>query len=834
MRRILCLLLLIASFSNAQQQFNVPFRVGDLYVFETPTDGVGTFVLTSQSQYLINTLGYNTFAVSFFTSYPDAQNNVNPIANPFFYTGFNFEQIYLRALDANTGFFYITSFRLFVQEDGIVEIPDANFKSALLTNMSAATTAISPQVDTNGDGELQYSEADAVLTLNLGFEITSGSITDLTGIEALGSLRELRLDDNQFSIFNSSGLSNMVFLKKLYARHCNINAINVSSLINLRELELQTNSISTIDVSTLTNLTSFACSTNPLTGPLNINNLVNLTSLKCSSNNLTTLDLSHFPKLWLLQCNANQLTTLDASHNLDLHSIECRINNLSELNLKNGIVETTVDFSTNPNLAYICVDEAQTATIQNQLNSLGMNATVSHTYCTFTPGGNYNTINGTVTFDANNNGCDSNDIFQPNIRINIVGEGNTGANFTSLNGNYEFYTLAGNYAILPAVENQNLSWFNFSPDSAIITFPDNNNNIDTRNFCLSANGIHPDVEVVISPLTTARPGFDAQYLVVYRNKGNQTLSGDVSFLYDEELLDFVSSDVTPTSQSLGTLNYDYTNLLPFESRSFRITLNVNTPTDSPPVNIGDTLSFAAAVNPMSGDENPPDNEFQYNQMVIGSFDPNDINCVEGNVVAPSQIGNYLHYIINFENTGNADAENIVVREVIDPNQFDVNSLQLMNSSAPVTARLTNNVAEFIFPNINLHSGGHGNILIKIKTKNTLVAGDAVSKKASIYFDYNFPVDTAPENTVFQSLNNPDIPVDASILIYPNPTIGNVAISCDKNIKSVQVYDVQGRLLQTELINQANTTLDLSGQSNGVYFLKVVSDEGMKVQKIIIE
>jgi uncharacterized repeat protein (TIGR01451 family) len=219
---------------------------------------------------------------------------------------------------------------------------------------------------------------------------------------------------------------------------------------------------------------------------------------------------------------------------------------------------------------------------------------------------------------------------------------------------------------------------------------------------------------------------------------------------------------------------------------------------------------------------------------VGSFDPNDVSCIEGNSVSPSEIGNYLHYIINFENTGTADAENIVVKDIIDAEHFDVNSLQLMNSSAPVITKLTGNTAEFIFQNIYLHSGGHGNILIKVKSKSTLVEGDIVSKKASIYFDYNAPVNTNMEITTFQALSTPDLEMDASIKIYPNPTKGNVNINCKNNIKSIQLFDVQGRVLQTEIVNETSKVIDVSSKAKGVYFLKILSDKGSKVEKIVRE
>jgi hypothetical protein len=98
----------------------------------------------------------------------------------------------------------------------------------------------------------------------------------------------------------------------------------------------------------------------------------------------------------------------------------------------------------------------------------------------------------------------------------------SGASFLNTAGNYSFYTQAGSFEIAPSIENP--TWFNFSPVTATIPFADNNNNTATQDFCISPNGFHPDVEVVISPVFFARPGFDATYQITYRNKGNQTFS----------------------------------------------------------------------------------------------------------------------------------------------------------------------------------------------------------------------------------------------------------------------------------------------------------------------
>jgi hypothetical protein len=297
-------------------------------------------------------------------------------------------------------------------------------------------------------------------------------------------------------------------------------------------------------------------------------------------------------------------------------------------------------------------------------------------------------------------------------------------------------------------------------------------------------------------------------------------------------MDYLSSTQTVVAQNTGFLAFNVASLLPFESRSFEIVFTINAPTDQIPVNINDVLPFSAIINVSNNDQNITDNSFTLNQIVVGSYDPNDITCLEGDIVSPSEIGNYLHYNIRFENTGTAAAENIVVKTEINPDEFNINTLQLLNASPAVDARIRGNTIEFIFQGIFLETGGHGNVLLKVKTKPSLQTGALVKNKANIYFDYNFPIITNDAVTVFQTLSNPDFEIDKSVKIYPNPTNSLVNISGDFNIKSIQLFDVQGRLLQTSLSNDTNTILNLTQKANGMYFIKVISEAGIKVEKLI--
>ncbi len=675
-------------------------------------------------------------------------------------------------------------------------------------------------------------------------------------VSALPNLTSLNCWSNAIT---SLDLSNNNNLKMLYCSYNDITTLDVSNLTQLENLDCTANALTSLDLSNNLNIIQIWCVGNQLSSlalsteylklrylEISENNLPNvdfsnyteLLSLGVSNTGRTSVDVSNQRKLGAFGCQNNPITTVDVSNQLNLSTFHCGSPELVSIFMKNGEDEL-FDFTPSPNLQYVCTDDNQMQSVQTIINNSGNTSVVVNSYCSFVPGGNYNTINGVSLFDANGNGCDSNDVIQPNIRININDGTNLGAAFTNSNATYAFYTQSGDFDISPEIENP--TWFNFSPTTAAVSFLDNYNNVSTNNFCIAPISVHNDLEVVISPIAFARPGFDATYRIVYKNKGNQITSGDITFGYDDAILDYVTATTPPNSQATGLLTWNYTNLLPFESRAIILTINVNSPVETPPVNLNDVLTFAATVSPLPGDENPSDNSFTYHQVVVGSYDPNDITCIEGDQVSPSEIGNYLHYVVNFENTGNFQAENIVVKDIIDIDQYDINSLQVLSTSNPADIRITGNVVEFIFQGINLDAahgnppvGGHGDILFKIRTKDNLVTNDTVLQRAGIYFDYNAPINTTDAETTFAALNNPIFEFDDSIKIYPNPTTSIINIASEFSIQTIELYDIQGRILETHLEDATISTFNLSDKSNGIYFLKIKTEKGSKVEKVVKE
>ncbi len=666
-----------------------------------------------------------------------------------------------------------------------------------------------------------FNSLDVTQNSNLESLVCNESILTSLDVTQNLSLRFLNCSANQLTTIDVSQNPNLEYL------NCSGNqlaAIDVSQNLNLENLHTDQNQLTNIDITQNSNLIWLSCSDNQLT-TIDVTQNPNLENLEFGLNQVSTIDLSQNPVLRDLICHSNQLTILDLSQNSNLYSFYCLDNiPLVAIFMKNGSQESLPYFHQNPNLQYICADENEISFLGQVLGSEGVEI---NSYCSFTPGGEFNTISGTISFDDDANGCDTNDSSNPYLGITVVDDTNSGTVFADTSGNYAFYTGLGNHNITLSLVNP--TWFTITPASASTSFNDFDNTF-TQNFCITPNGTHNDLEIVISPTIPAQPGFNATYQLVYNNKGNQTLSGSIDFSYNDSVLDLESTSISPDVQSTGSLSWNYTDLNPFESRSINIVFNVNSPMETPAVNIDDVLEFTAAINPVSGDETPDDNAFQLDQVVVGSFDPNDITCLEGDVVSPERIGEYLHYNIRFENTGTAPATFIVVKDVIDITKYDLSTLQVLNASHNMVTRMEGNEVEFFFEDINLGPDEQGNVVFKIRTLNTLVTGDSVSQQANIYFDFNFPIETNLATTVFENLSVEESEIN-TVSIYPNPTRGLITIDSKLVITSARIFDVQGRKVQDFIISE-NQTIDISNVSKGVYLLEIRTDLGISNLKIL--
>lgn len=117
----------------------------------------------------------------------------------------------------------------------IIDIPDANFKAMLLNASPSNSIATNSShflitIDTNGDGEIQESEALEVYSLR----IREAGISDLTGIEYFENLNNLDCSYNQLT--NLDVINTLPNLVGLSCNNNQLTSLNISSLTTLEEL----------------------------------------------------------------------------------------------------------------------------------------------------------------------------------------------------------------------------------------------------------------------------------------------------------------------------------------------------------------------------------------------------------------------------------------------------------------------------------------------------------------------------------------------------------------------------------------------------------------------
>ena len=683
----------------------------------------------------------------------------------------------------------------------------------------------------------------------------------------LPNLTTLQCSDNQITNLLISSLPNLTGIN---INNNLISSLDLNSFANLDQIRVQGNLLTTLNVSGLSNVSYIDASNNllteisfPISTPFQVNfshnNLNSVSGLKgsfvdLSYNNLTSINASNCDDL---NVSHNQLTSLTILEESSIYFLDCSFNGLNVLNIPSEFfrqlkctdnqlqsiivpksdffITSDFDCSNNPNLEYICVSPEDVVLVVQKLEQVGYSNTEVNSYCIFTPGGSFYTISGNQRYNFNGSSCSTSDPIVPNLKFNITNGTVNGTIISDESGAYSIPVQAGQHTITPIVPSS--TYYTVSPASVAANFPTQTSPL-IQNFCITANGTFPDIEVNLIPIGSARPGFDSFYKVLVKNVGTTVQSGTVYFAYDESVSDFI--EATPTSPTInaGSVSWTVSNLAPFSEQEFFVTLNHNSPMETPALNGNDLLSFSANMQTAATDSTPDNNVSTLRQVVVNSFDPNDKTCLAGPTIGPEQVGKFVNYMIRFENTGTAAAQRVIVTDRIDTAKFDISTLTPQDSSHPFTTRIYDgNRVEFIFENIQLgftDETNDGYVVFKIKTVPTLVVGDTFSNSAAIYFDFNYPIFTNDATTEVQVLGTENFDWQKSFAVFPNPMHDELTVKslAETVATKIEVFNTLGQLVISVVQPSSEEIVDVSRLAAGNYFVKMHSSQGIGVAKVV--
>ena len=77
-------------------------------------------------------------------------------------------------------------------------------------------------------------------------------------------------------------------------------------------------------------------------------------------------------------------------------------------------------------------------------------------------------------------------------------------------------------------------------------------------------------------------------------------------------------------------------------------------------------------------------------------------------------------------------------------------------------------------------------------------------------------------------------LDEAISLYPNPASDQVVIEASSKIQSVTVTTANGAMIENKKVDSNRLDWPIEGYSKGVYFVRLVTDEGVITKKLIVE
>lgn len=382
---------------------------------------------------------------------------------------------------------------------------------------------------------------------------------------------------------------------------------------------------------------------------------------------------------------------------------------------------------------------------------------------------------------------------------------------------------------------------------------------DGNDFYLTMPYSH-DVAIDLYNYTTATPGFPLWTVVSYCNYGNQPVTGTFTYTYDAALTyDNFSSTWWGGSASLNNhdvanrvLTFDYNNLYPGACE--QIWVDFNTAVATP---LGSSVYNCVSISPTANDGDLSNNDDCDTLVVVGSWDPNSKHVspfhtgdeISGGMIFENE--NQLEYTIHFQNMGTAPAVNVIVRDTLDANLVP-SSIEGVQTSHPCNIRIEDgNILVFEFASIYLpdtaadYEGSNGHIHFYINRTAGLPLGTQIPNTAAIYFDFNPAVITNTVVSFIGTLSSTHNLINSELNVRTMPNPFRQALSVEYQLNqnsevSIELYNALGERVQTLMAPAAQSAgkhqLQFATErlTSGVYFLNIITAQGIATQRIVKE
>jgi uncharacterized repeat protein (TIGR01451 family) len=356
-------------------------------------------------------------------------------------------------------------------------------------------------------------------------------------------------------------------------------------------------------------------------------------------------------------------------------------------------------------------------------------------------GQSISSIHVNTFLDVNGNGTNDNEPVLPYQPITLSPPGST--YYTNSNGNTAMVVIPGEYD----VQANNSSIWQLSGNTSYNVSIGDSTEVVNLDFGYVPLGFSPQIGVSYLQQGNLCDTLVLSYISAV-NYGNT--SGQVIIQLETDSLCHVLSSNFPFTAEDNT--YTWT----IDSIGFVQNHNIEAQLSYPGVGaIGDQLIHALSWMQVDGNNAIiTSDSLLISEVIECGYDPNDITETkgwtdEGYILS----GDVLQYTIRFQNTGNANTENVRIENQLS-DLLDKESFQVIAWSHDFNVEIDENrKAIFHFPEINLPDSGsnqlesNGFITYRIHSINDIDPRTSIYNTADIYFDMNPPVITNTESNL---------------------------------------------------------------------------------------
>lgn len=345
----------------------------------------------------------------------------------------------------------------------------------------------------------------------------------------------------------------------------------------------------------------------------------------------------------------------------------------------------------------------------------------------------------------------------------------------------------------------------------------------------------PDLNSFLFAEEPFRPGFQTTLQTAVFNEGCMPLSGSYQVILDP-LIELESVFPAPDISSGDTLTWIFS-ALDYYSDPIHPVIHVQTPVGSA---MGDTVLIVTNIIPSGGEEDSTNNYHEYIFEITDSYAP----CTKqvyplgegtGGLIPNNEM---MTYTLQFQNTGTAEAENILIVDTLDEN-LDISTFHILGASHLMTVNVYGNVIQFYFEGIHLPDSisnepeSHGYIVFEIMQDSNLTEGTQIENSALVLFDLGLPeITNTVVNTIslcsefeleIAALTNETClgDMDGSAEVFVSGGLepytynwnteplqtDNLAVNLTQGTYEIEVADVNGCILTDTIIVESNPVYD---------------------------